>query len=202
MYVTLLRSLTSLIVFYWVVPLLAQTPPYGRESQLTPPVFSKLKTDLSSKHSKVGKQVELEIIRPPGAARDESGFPKHTRLIGTITMVHRASKNTLAEVSIHIKEARWKGGSTEFDLTLTEIMVTHSHSTIRISGGDTHLSGRPTSDSATSTWWTPFGGNVKPISLGEAVIQSRDDFYLFGGETTMRFAYITWPDRKEVSGGR
>ncbi len=92
-----------------------------------------LKTDLSSKYSKVGDPVELEVVHPPLDAADPFGgmhyqslLADHTRLLGTVTMVRRAEKGQTAAIAIRVVEARLKSESSPLDGILgTPVLVKH-----------------------------------------------------------------------------
>jgi hypothetical protein len=85
-----------------------------------------LKSDLSTKYSKVGDQVELEVVRSPIGHDFQSVLTEHTRLKGTVIMVRRSSKDQNAAVAIHVSEAHSKSGSRSLDGTLSNpVLIIH-----------------------------------------------------------------------------
>jgi hypothetical protein len=90
-----------------------------------------LKTDLSSKYSKVGDPVELEVVHPAldnpfGGMHYQSLLADHTRLRGTVTMVRRAEKGQTAAVAIRVAEARLKSEASPLDgILASPVLVSH-----------------------------------------------------------------------------
>jgi len=69
-----------------------------------------VKSNLSSKNSKVGDPVEVETL---GDINDGSGkplMPRGARLSGTVTMVQKRSGDKAA-LAIRLTDAKWKNGS-------------------------------------------------------------------------------------------
>src|SRR3981081_4402703 len=86
--------------------------PRATVSQPTPSgiyIHGVLKTDLSTKYSKVGDPVELEVVRSVNVYdgyKVQLVVTDHARLFGTVTMVRRYAKGQTAAVAIHVTEAR------------------------------------------------------------------------------------------------
>lgn len=108
---------------------------------------AKLKSNLWSKGSKVGDAVELELIREVKDADGKVLLPDKARLVGTVTLVQRKTKDDQAAIAIHITEAKWKGGSVLFEGFLgTAVLVKSSNLSFfdpsltsrRGGSGDTH----------------------------------------------------------------
>jgi len=80
-----------------------------------------LKTDLSTKYSKVGDPVELDIGHALATfhGRDPQVLlGEGTLLVGKVTMVRRASKGQSAAVAVHLVEARSKDATRALNVTL------------------------------------------------------------------------------------
>lgn len=88
-----------------------------------------LKTDLSSKYSKVGDPVELEVVKSAVGTHYQSLFSVHTRLRGSVTMVRKAAKGETAAVAIRVVEAQLKSGSQPINGILgTPVLIKHGWS--------------------------------------------------------------------------
>ena len=102
-----------------------------------------VRSNLSSKSSKVGDAVEVETV---GDVNDGSGnplMPKGARLTGTVTMVQKKSKDDKAGLSIRLTDAKWKNGSATLNAVFGgDVMVRdgtyqadNNHLTSRNGGG-------------------------------------------------------------------
>jgi hypothetical protein len=122
-----------------------------------------LKTDLSTKYSKVGDPVEIEATKDARRLYYEAIFVDYTRLFGTVTMVRRASKTQPAALAIRITEARSKKGSIPLNGILgNPVIVKHTNLWLPDSakGGD-HFS---------------FNGVQPDPDVGSALISKKDLF--------------------------
>jgi len=139
-----------------------------------------LKTDLSTKYSKVGDSIELDMRRAqivnfgrnPGELSGE-----HTLLVGKVTMVRRAGKGQTGAVAVQIVEARSKDGSERLNVTLANPVLT-MHDVAGRHGPGTVM---------------PNGVDISPIDeitinqdplLGD-VLSSKHNFFLVKNQTQL-----------------
>jgi len=118
----------SLVLFTCVLAVQAQDSSIPEPKATVPQpipagvlITAVLKTDLSTKYSKVGEKVELEIahakdVRWPGPR----GFllSDHIRLLGRVTAVRRSAKGQTAALAIQVLEARSRSGTQSLDAIL------------------------------------------------------------------------------------
>jgi hypothetical protein len=112
----------SFCVFSVVALLIARLPAQPQETKAPAPqrlpaniyIDALLKSDLSTKYSKFGDRVELEVVRAFDGYKMQR-LNAHSRLFGTVTMVRRSAKGQTAAVAIHIVEVRSKSGSQPVD---------------------------------------------------------------------------------------
>ena len=137
--------------------------------------FTLLKTDLSSKYSKVGDPVELEVssafsIRASPPWGKDIPIGDHTRLLGTVTMVRSSGKGERACVAMRIVEARAKSGSRSLDGFLgTNMSVKHSNG---LRGGDV---------------WSPLHGgfSIKEDPTFGTMLLCKHNFFLVKNQTEL-----------------
>jgi hypothetical protein len=123
----------SFCTFVVIALLISRFPAQPQETKAPAPkpflpgnyIVGLLKTDLSTKHSKVGDPVELEVVpirwnskSSPFVGFEIQRLPAHARLFGTVTMVQRSAKGQTAALAIHVVEVRSKSGSQPVDGTL------------------------------------------------------------------------------------
>jgi hypothetical protein len=136
--------------------------------------FTLLKTDLSSKYSKVGDPVELEVDH---AFSIDASHPlgmdvcigDHTRLLGTVTMVRSSGKGERASVAMRIVEARSKSGSRSLDGFLGTNMLVKRTEALR--GLDE---------------WSPLHGfSLKKDPTFGTMLLSKQNFFLVKNQTRL-----------------
>ena len=147
-------------------------------------IYGLLKTDLSTKHSKVGDPVELEVARSVsvyGGYKIQLLVPEHARLFGTVTMVRRSAKGQTAALAIHVVEARSKSGSQRFDGILGRFIFTFHNV-----AGFTGDAGTSNNSVRNDAGMVPLdGATVVPDPAFGSVLSSKRDFFLVKNETQL-----------------
>jgi hypothetical protein len=138
-----------------------------------------LKTNISSKYSKVGDLVEIEATKDARRLYFESAFADYRRLLGTITMARPASKDRPAALALCITEARSKTGSIPLNGILgNPIIVKHKYmwlpNSVAVNGDDGHYS---------------FNGVQPDPDFGSALV-SQHDFVLEKGLAELEIVFV------------
>jgi hypothetical protein len=141
-----------------------------------------LKSDLSTKYSKVGDPVEIEVTKDARRLYFEALFVDYTRLLGTVTMVRPASKTQPAALAIRVTEARSKKGTITLNGILgNPVIVKHKYmwlpDSVAISGGESHYS---------------FNG-VQPDPRFGSALNSTDDLFLEKGQAELEIVFVPRP---------
>lgn len=131
-----------------------------------------LKTDLSSKYSKVGDPVILEVKYafsiPLGK---EIPIGAHTQLLGTVTMVRSSGKGERACVAMRIVESRSKSESRSLDVFMRNNMSVKHTEALR--GFD--------------RWSTLYGFSIKEDPTLGTILLSEHNFLLAKNQTKLEF---------------
>jgi hypothetical protein len=141
-----------------------------------------LKSDLSTKYSKGGDPVEIEVTKDARRLYFEALFVDYTRLLGTVTMVRPASKSQPAALAIRVTEARSKKGTITLNGILgNPVIVKHKYmwlpNSVAISGGESHYS---------------FNG-VQPDPRFGSALNSKDDLFLEKGQAELEIVFVPRP---------
>jgi len=124
----------SILMFYGLST--AQQSPAAGQPASTEKLTSELripailKVTLSSKKSKVGDPVKLEVAGDVQGPNGAVVIPRHARLIGRVTQVVRYEKKTQpAMLSFTVERAEWKDHSVALDAPVygLDIMATDSN---------------------------------------------------------------------------
>lgn len=148
----------------------------------------RLKTNVTTKSSKVGDTVELELTEPitvydgntPHILADE-----HARLLGTVTMVRKAAKNQTAAIAVHFVEIRSKMGPQSVDAILEgSVLVSYDNGSVVYNA--TYDQSTVRSDSE----MRPLdGASVNPDATYGSVLSSKHNLFLLKGRA--EFSVVT-----------
>ncbi len=159
----------------------AGQPPPGISIHVT------LKSDISTKYSKVGDPVELEVGR---AATEFNGhgmqtvLGEHSLLKGTVTMVRKAGKGQTAAVAIRLAETHSQDGTTSLNVTLVNpVRIMHDSAVIEGNGMSREVS---QGNVSTGTMLSPLDEVIvsQDSTLGD-VLSSKHDFFLVKKQTEL-----------------
>lgn len=145
-----------------------------------------LKTDLSTKYSKVGDPVELDIGHALNTFQGhdpQTLMSEHTLLAGTVTMVQKAGNGQPGAIGVRITEARSKDGThSPANVTLAEpVRIIRNMAAF---ANDRHLPGTV----------TPNGSDIssvddiavsQDVKFGSGVISSKRNFFLMKNQTEL-----------------
>ena len=138
-----------------------------------------LKTDLSTKHSKVGDAVEIEVTKDPRRLYFEALFVEYTRLLGTVTMVRPASKTQPAALAIRLTEARSKKGTMTLNGILgNPVIVKQKYMWLPNSVANTGVEGHYS-----------FNGVQPDPNFGSA-LNSKGDLFLEKGQAVLEIVFV------------
>jgi hypothetical protein len=145
-----------------------------------------LKTDLSTKYSKVGDPVELDIGHALNTFQGhdpQTLMGEHTLLVGTVTMVQKAGNGQPGAVGVRITEAPLKDGThSPINVTLAEpVRIIHN---IAAFANDRHLPGTVTPNGTDISSVDDISVSPDP-KFGGGVISSKHNFFLMKNQTEL-----------------
>lgn len=182
-----LKTYILLVVVLSGVLAVAQVQP-GGSSAASPGIQINvlLITDLSTKYSKIGDPVELDIGHALNTFQGhdpQTLMGEHTLLVGTVTLVQKAGNGRMAAVGVHITEARSKDGNhSPINVTLAEpVRVFRSMAAF---ANDRHLPGTVTPNGADISSVDDISVSRDP-KLGGDVISSKRNFFLMKNQTEL-----------------
>ena len=169
--------------FLICVSLLLTTLPVHPQSPSSAPfpadvhVYGILKMDLSTKSSKVGDPVELDVVHAVSVFdghKMQQLVPQHARLFGTVTMVRKAGKDQPGALAIQIVGARWKNGTGRLNGILGKsVLAAHSFS------GFAQNAGPQRNRMQNGSGMLPFdGATVIPEQEFGSALSGKHDFFL------------------------